>query len=329
MERWRYGGCLRYLPAAISHLCFAPNNAIGKPSMNRCQETLYIRECTVMKKKIRLPVVLAGLFTVGFVFSASMAVKTLWDARTEKQAFEKLAEMIATVPTENTHQENTGSMLPTKEADQQDAESTPPENQVETALSEEKQPSLYAPLAEQNADFFGWISIADTVINYPVMHTPDDPERYLHRDFDGGGSQSGVPFLAASCFEDCGNYLIYGHNMKNGTMFASLLSYANREYWREHPVIRFDTLTDTGEYQVLAAFYSQIYEREAGNVFRYYNYTDIQELAVFEEYVRQVQAAALYDTGVDVTYGDELLTLSTCSYHTGDGRFVVVARRRS
>ncbi len=282
-----------------------------------------------MKKKIRLPVVLAGLFTVGFVFSASMAVKTLWDARTEKQAFEKLAEMIATVPTENTHQENTGSMLLTKEADQKDAESTPSENQVETALSEEKQPSPYAPLAEQNADFFGWISIADTVINYPVMHTPDDPERYLHRDFDGGSSQSGVPFLAASCFEGCGNYLIYGHNMKNGTMFASLLSYANREYWREHPVIRFDTLTDTGEYQVLAAFYSQIYEREAGNVFRYYNYTDIQEPASFEEYVRQVQAAALYDTGVDVTFGDELLTLSTCSYHTGDGRFVVVARKRS
>ncbi len=283
----------------------------------------------VLKKKIRLPVVLAGLFTVGFVFSASMAVKTLWDARTEKQAFEKLAEMIATVPTENTHQENTGSMLLTKEADQKDAESTPSENQVETALSEEKQPSPYAPLAEQNADFFGWISIADTVINYPVMHTPDDPERYLHRDFDGGSSQSGVPFLAASCFEGCGNYLIYGHNMKNGTMFASLLSYANREYWREHPVIRFDTLTDTGEYQVLAAFYSQIYEREAGNVFRYYNYTDIQEPASFEEYVRQVQAAALYDTGVDVTFGDELLTLSTCSYHTGDGRFVVVARKRS
>ena len=90
------------------------------------------------------------------------------------------------------------------------------------------------------------------------MHTPKNGEYYLRRDFDGKDSQSGVPFLSASCYEGCDNYLIYGHNMKNGSMFATLLSYADRAYWEEHPIIRFDTLAASGEYKVLAAFYSEV-----------------------------------------------------------------------
>ena len=159
------------------------------------------------------------------------------------------------------------------------------------------------------------------------MHTPEDEEYYLRRDFDGKDSQSGVPFLSASCYEGCGNYLIYGHNMKNGSMFATLLSYADRAYWEEHPIIRFDTHAASGEYKVLAAFYSEAYPQDAEGVFRYYQYTDVSDASVFEDYVDQVQKAALYDTRVIAVYGDELLTLSTCSYHTKNGRFVVVARK--
>lgn len=85
-------------------------------------------------------------------------------------------------------------------------------------------------MKEQNPDFFGWISIEGTELNYPVMHTPKDEEYYLRRDFNGEDSQSGVPFLSASCYEGCGNYLIYGHNMKNGSMFATLLAYADRDF---------------------------------------------------------------------------------------------------
>lgn len=93
--------------------------------------------------------------------------------------------------------------------------------------------SPYAALKEQNPDFFGWISIEGTELNYPVMHTPKDEEYYLRRDFNGEDSQSGVPFLSASCYEGCGNYLIYGHNMKNGSMFATLLAYADCDFLGE------------------------------------------------------------------------------------------------
>lgn len=187
----------------------------------------------------------------------------------------------------------------------------------------------YAALYEENNDLFGWVQIPDTRLNYPVMYTPEDPEYYLRRAFDGSDSDSGVPFLDGDCTEHGGNYLIYGHNMNAGTMFALLPSYARQDFWEEHPVIRFDTLYERGDYAVMAAFYSQVYDVDAQGVFRYYQYTDLSSPERFREYVEQVKAAALYDTGITAEYGDQLLTLSTCNYHTGDGRFVVVARKQA
>ena len=187
----------------------------------------------------------------------------------------------------------------------------------------------YDALYAQNQDLFGWVCIDGTALNYPVMHTPDDPEHYLRRAFDGTYSASGVPFLDGACDAGCGNYIVYGHHMKNGSMFATLSDYADEAFWREHPTIHFDTLEKAGEYEVLAAFYAEAYRADETDAFRYYNYTDLTDEAVFDDYLRRVRAAALYDTGVTAEYGDPLLTLSTCSYHTTDGRFVVVARQET
>lgn len=186
----------------------------------------------------------------------------------------------------------------------------------------------YDDLYSRNSDLFGWICIEGTRINYPVMHTPDDPEYYLSRDFDGNKSTGGVPFLDGSCYEGCGNYIVYGHNMKNGAMFAEITDYADEEFWKEHPVICFDTVDEMGEYEVLAAFYAKVCKKDDDNAFRYYDYTDLTDEAVFDEYLECVYDADLYDTGVAARYGDQLLTLTTCSNRGADGRFVVVARKK-
>lgn len=254
-----------------------------------------------MKGKSAACRLLLLLFIALFLCSACMVFRTAAQARREQQAFAEL------------------------EAEAASSAGTPAQAGEEMETGETTSP--YEILKERNPDFFGWLSIPGTVLDYPVMHTPEDEEYYLHRNFDGGDSQSGVPFLAADCFEGCGNYLIYGHNMKNGTMFATLLSYADREYWEQHPTICLSTSAGDEAYTVLAAFYSEAYPQDAAGVFRYYRYTDLREAGVFEEYVEQVRAAALYDTGVSAAYGDQLLTLSTCSYHTSNGRFVVVARK--
>ena len=156
------------------------------------------------------------------------------------------------------------------------------------------------------------------------MYTPQEPEYYLRRAFDGSEAVSGSLFVGEGCTPGGAHVIIYGHNMRDGSMFGSLAQYAQADYAAAHPVIRFDTPDRTGEYRVLAAFYSHAYiPGEEG--FRYYQYTDLSQPEDFEEYVRKAEEEALYDTGIEPRYGCRLLTLSTCSYHRENGTFVVVA----
>ena len=123
----------------------------------------------------------------------------------------------------------------------------------------------YADLYLANSDIIGWVTVDDTHIDYPVMQTQDDPEFYLHRGFDKEYAASGVPFMdaASDIFVPTSNFLIYGHNMKNGTMFHDLLEYDSKDFFEEHPTFKFDTIYKGGQgtYQVIAAGYTQIYRR--------------------------------------------------------------------
>ena len=96
-------------------------------------------------------------------------------------------------------------------------------------------------LITENADCIGWLSIDGTNISYPDMHTPSDPQKYLRRNFYCKYSQSGVPFLDGRCGTDGGNLIIYGHNMKNGTMFSDLKRYVDRDFLNAHRTVKFET----------------------------------------------------------------------------------------
>lgn len=259
-----------------------------------------------MKKGGRLSKCLLLIFGAALFLSAGMVLHIIASGQAEKAAFHKLEECIED---EMPYVEQTTAC------------------KKQSASGEELSP--YSALKEQNPDFFGWLSIEETELSYPVMYTPEDPEYYLRRDFEGNKSLGGVPFLSASYHEGGGNYLIYGHNMKNGSMFSTLLSYSDQKYWQEHPTIQFDTLDTTGEYLVMGAFYAKVHQQDETDVFRFYQYDDLTSKNVFDEYVKQVQDEALYDTGICAEFGDQLLTLVTCSYHTNNGRFVVVARKQA
>lgn len=188
--------------------------------------------------------------------------------------------------------------------------------------------SQYAELAQQNQEFYGWIKIDNTIVDYPVMHTPDDPEKYLQLNFDGEYSIAGTIFMDHRCSAESDDLILYGHNMKNKTMFGSILNYQDEAYWREHPIIHFDTRYEQREYQIVAAFFDRVYD-ENDACFKYYNFIEAADEDTFYEAIHSYQEKALYDTGVSAQYGDQLLTLSTCAYHTKNGRFAVVARRCS
>ena len=186
-----------------------------------------------------------------------------------------------------------------------------------------------SPEKEIEGNMVAWLTLDDTKVDYPVMQHEGDNEYYIHRNFEEEWDGSGLPFmdLRSNYMLPTDNLLIYGHNMKTGTMFAGILKYDSEEYYQTHKTLTFDTLDADGEYEVIAAFYSQIYPEEDTEHFKYYEFFDAGSEEEFNAYVEQVQALTPYKIDTEVSYGDTLLTLSTCAYNTENGRFVLVAKQ--
>lgn len=185
----------------------------------------------------------------------------------------------------------------------------------------------FLELYQKNPDLAGWLTIPGTRIDYPVMYSPDEPERYLHANFDAAYSFAGLPFLDAACDIESGNRIIYAHNMLDGSMFRTLLKYQQKDFWQRNPVISFNTLYEEQEYEVVAAFYDKVYKKTDTN-FKFYQFYDTSDQSRFDEAMAYYREHALYDTGVTAQCGDLFLTLVTCAYQTENGRFVVVARKK-
>lgn len=184
-------------------------------------------------------------------------------------------------------------------------------------------------LQEKNEDIVGWIEIEDTNINYPVLQGEDN-EYYLTHNYKKETSQKGSIFLTKDYDWDLPstNLLIYGHNIMNGQMFQNLLKFADEEFYKEHPVIRFTTQNEDKEYEIISAFKSRVFYKSEQNVFRYYDFVNAENEEEYNEFVKNAKEASLYDIGKTAEYGDQLITLVTCSYHTEDGRFVVIGREK-
>ena len=204
----------------------------------------------------------------------------------------------------------------------------PTTESTETAPPQRDMLPQYVDLYQSNSDFYGWIRLENTVIDYPVMRSNDgNNEKYLHANFNAEYSFEGIPFVDIKCTHESDNVLIYGHNMQSGTMFRSLFKYENKNYWEQNPTIMFSDLYENYEYEVLAVFYDQIY-RKSDTCFKFYQFIDAEDEEAFDYAISKFKEKSLYDTGVNAEYGDKLITLITCAYHVDNGRFVVVARRK-
>lgn len=184
----------------------------------------------------------------------------------------------------------------------------------------------YRETALTQPDLAGWLRIDGTVIDYPVMRSINEAERYLHRDFEGKYSRAGTLFMmpVSDPAVPNENIIIYGHHMKNGSMFGALPVYETLAGYEAQPYIHFDTLYEQGIYQIIAVFRTSV---GAPDEFRYYEYEWLDDEAAFSAYIEGVMANRIYDTGESAVYGDRLLTLSTCDYQEPDGRLVVVAKK--
>ena len=187
----------------------------------------------------------------------------------------------------------------------------------------------YQELHNENTDMVGWLQIEGTKINYPVMQTTEDNANfYLYRDFDKKQSVRGSIYAAEICdvFEPSDNITLFGHNMKDGSMFAYLGNYYEKSTWENNPMIFFDTLTESHVYKIFAVFKTS----GTDNVgFAYHLMANAKDEAEFNKFVATCKELSFYDTGITPVYGDKLLCLSTCEYTIDNGRFVVAAVRIS
>lgn len=183
-------------------------------------------------------------------------------------------------------------------------------------------------LKKQNEDIIGWIEIPNTNINFPVVQGTDN-QYYMTHNYKKEDSKDGSIYLDKDYNWDLpsSNLLMYGHNNKNGNMFQGLLEYEKESYYREHSTIKFTTVAEDSEYEIISVFKSRVYYKSEKDVFRYYYFINAENEEEYNYYIEECKKASLYDIEKTATFGEQLLTLSTCEYSQEDGRFAIVARK--
>ena len=255
------------------------------------------------------------LVLITFALVIAVAGSGFWlvhyfiDSREQRQTYETLAEEFVLEST------------PTPESTTLAENSSPTENSSEPAetVSLTTAPPRHdlAALATENPDCVGWLTIPDTGIDYPVMHTPDTPEHYLRRDFYGNSASGGTPFLDGrnEAQVEGQNLILYGHNMMDGSMFKPLISYLEPNFRGTHKDIFLEIDGRQYHYEVLAVVETSVKST-------LYTFTDLSDPAEESDF----RAALLKETELEVVHqASGYLTLSTCNNGGGNSRVLVIA----
>jgi len=256
------------------------------------------------------------ILLVIFLISAAYVIDYFVDSAKQKAEYDELAGIV-----ESIQRENPEATKQTDPADPSETDSTEPS--TEGGILPE-----YAPLYEMNDHMAGWLRIEGTNVNYPVMQTPDSRDYYLYRNFDREYNIRGCLYARESCDINTpsDNITIYGHNMNDGSMFHDLLDYQFRDFYEEHSLITFDTLTERHTYQIFAVFKTTA---SVGEGFTYHKFENAANQREFDNFVSTCKRLSFFDTGLTPQYGDKIICLSTCEYTLENGRFVVAAYRVS
>ena len=239
-----------------------------------------------MKKFFSIYNILIMVLALVFAFSAFMLVRSIVIGKKEQNKFEDIKELVI-------------------EVEREVAEGEP---------EPEKVRDISAVLAANN-ECIGWIHIDGTIIDYPVMHTPIVPEKYLHANFEGKYSYSGTPFMDARCKKDSTNTILYGHNMKNGTMFNQLRWYRSKEHLDKYPYIEYQTADGVRKFRIFAVALIPANDK-------WYSFIEADTESAYNNRLQYLKSIQYYNSGVAApTYPQKLITLSTCS---GEGRYIVV-----
>lgn len=201
------------------------------------------------------------------------------------------------------------------------------ENEIEAPGSLEILPQ-YAILYNMYPDVVGWIKVEGTLIDYPVMQDRTGGDYYLKHNFEGKEDAKGAPFVDADTVLAPldKSIVIYGHNVNDGSQFGDLDLYLDEKFCRKHQTITFDTIYETGTYQIAAVVKTKVRQGDESG-FRYYWFHNYENRGEFQELLDFVREESIYETGEHLSYGDSIIMLSTCEYTVDNGRLVIIAKR--
>ena len=223
----------------------------------------------------------------------------------------------------------------------QPTETTQPTQPTEPVILPELQ-----PLYEINNYLVGFLSIPGVEVKHPVVQTPDKPDYYLRRDFfTDEYSTPGCLYVREKCdvFAPSDNVVIYGHAMRNETMFGQLYKFQDKAFWEKNQIFTFDTLYEHHTYQIFAVFKTSGTQRRDDGTplgYPYHRFNDTNSRVEFDKFIADIKGAAFqadtpyvgatfYETGITPQFGDKLLCLSTCEKTIDNGRLVIMAVRIS
>lgn len=297
----------------------SPRPAPRKPSGKRKQK----KSSRGTRRVLWLILVL--IFAAVFIFSAVYFIRYWYESHQRDKEYENMAGIVESIQADQATKPTEAPVTkPPVQTYPGGLPINPPtEPTVQTILPE------YQPFFDQNPDLVGWIKVEDTKINYPVLQSmPDNKDYYIDHDFYHRPRGAGAIYVRETCdvFEPSDNVTIYGHHMKDMSMFAGLDYYWDKSWWEDHQYFTFDTIFEHHTYQVIAIFRTSANPGEGFSYHQFENAANEQEFNVF---IDTVKTLAAYETGVTAEYGDKMLCLSTCEYSMDNGRLVVVAKRVS
>ena len=199
----------------------------------------------------------------------------------------------------------------------------------ETQTNDDTELSAIELLLKENSDFKGWITVPNTKIDNPIYQT-DNNDFYLTHNQQKQKSAYGALFFDCKNVitesETDKNLVIYGHHMKNGSMFANLTKYKQLSFYKQNPTIEFSTLYKKGTYKIYAAFVLNASKADDNDYIYNISRKSFIDDDDFDSWVNEARQRSLINTGVDVKNGDNIITLVTCTYDFDNARFVVMAR---
>lgn len=270
--------------------------------------------------------ILSVLFFIAFLACAAWLVVYFFNLNRADKEMEQLKEEYVI---EDVVDVETDAGLEVEEAEE--AEEVAPaiemDGRVQLSLDgfeEGKKTIDFESLKEQNEDIYSWITIPGTVIDYPIVQRADELDYYLNHNLDHSTGYPGCIYTQNMNSKDWmdNNTVIYGHNMKNGTMFAGLHNYRDPEFFKQYPYVYIYTETETRVYQIFAA-----YEVSDAHLLLTYNTEDADSFGWYLDGIMDNEETLSdhYNKTLDLNSEDKIISLETCISSKPTMRYLIQA----